>query len=371
MRTDPLYLRLKEQIRGDLLAARSRGEGDRLATLNDLQVQYQASRPTISKALTALAAEGMLIKLAGRGMFALTPTLPADAPTPRLTIGYIAPITRAELPQHVFHGIDRTAHRRNCRVLMASAGDSVEQERSAAHDMIASGVRGLIIYPTVRQGRLQAADYLLHEDLGVPIVLIDTCSPEQGHSQVRFDNRRAGYQMTRTLLEAGRSRIGMITMTEETHHPSLEGRMHGYLQAINGPAAAGLVQRLSPGDIPGKLAEAVEAMLALTPPPDAIIACYDQMAMDVIEHLQHVGIRVPEQIEVAGFDNSIVARHFEPKFTTTSPDFDEMGEIACDMLLDAVEGITTSPQTYILPVPVQLPSPSRATRLQTVAAGVA
>jgi len=355
MRSDPLYLRLKERIRGDLLAARARGEADRLATLNDLQIQYQASRPTISKALTALAAEGLLVKQAGRGTFALSPTIPSDGAAPRTAIGYIAPITRAELPQHVFHGIDRIAHRRNCRVLMASAGDNVEQERIAAYDMIAAGVRGLIIYPTVRQGSTQAGDYLNHEDLGVPIVLIDTCTPEQGHAQVRFDNRRAGYQMAQHLLDLGHRQIGVVTYREETHHPSLEARLSGHLQALrdrNVELAPALIQRISPSAIADQLDSALSALLALPNPPTAIIGSHVPVTIEIIKRLMKRGIDVHGQIVVTGFDNSSDAQHFRPLFTTTNPDFDAMGEIASEMLLDAIEQNEMPAQTYILPVPL-------------------
>ncbi|BDI34560.1 putative transcription regulator [Capsulimonas corticalis] len=364
MRSEPLYLRLKEQIREDLLAGRARGEGDRLATLNELQIQYDASRPTISKALTALAAEGLLVKEAGRGTFALAPASARDANPPRLSIGFIAPLTRAELPQNAFRGIDLIAHRRSARVLMASAGDSVEHERVAAHDLAASGVRGLIIYPTVRQGRTQEGDYLVHEDLGVPVVLIDTCTPEQGHAQVRFDNKRAGFQMTQWLLEQGHKRIGVITYREEAHHPSLEARYKGYREALQERGVAydpALVQRIPPGAQAVRLEAVIDEMLALASPPTAIVAAYDPLAVEVIQYLAQRGVSVPDQITVVGFDNNTQSRHFQPAFSTTAPDFEAMGEIACEMLLDAIESGQSPSQTYILPVPLLV----RSDRAQT------
>jgi len=257
------------------------------------------------------------------------------------------------LPQHAFRGIDRTAHRRQCRVLMASAGDNVEQERSAARDMIAAGVRGLIIYPTVRQGITAAEDYLVTEDLGIPIVLIDTCTPEQGHAQVRFDNRRAGYQITQWLLDKGHESIGMIIYREETHHPSLEARLNGYLQAmkervIHVPFE--LVQRIPIASKHERLDAALNELLGLEKPPTAIITAHDPMAVDVIQRLLNRGISVPEQVTVVGFDDNSQTRHFKPSFMTTRPDFESMGEIACDILLDAVDSGENPGQTYILPV---------------------
>ena len=362
MKFEPLYLRVKEQLREDFRAAQVEYGLERLPSLNDLQTQYQVSRPTISKALAALAAEGLLVKEAGRGTFALAP---ASSPPglfglpSRLTIGYIAPVTEAELPQYTFRGVDRVAHRRNCRVLMASARSDVANERVAVREMVAAGASGLIIYPTVRNGVPPERDYLRHEDLGVPVVLVDTCTPEQGHTQVIFDNRRAGRQMTEWLIKRGHRRIGLIFIDEEVHHPSLEARLRGYREALRDHGLSGddaVVQRLPMDGTQARLGLALDTLLALPQPPTALIALDDHMAMEVIETLAHRGIHVPDQMYVAGFDNAVAARRYQPAFATTQPDFEAMGEVACEMLLDGIESGSLPTQTYILPVPLLIRS---------------
>src|SRR5262249_33073502 len=150
------------------------------------------------------------VKAQGRGSFALSPPNDRLASTsiPR-RIGYVAPLTGEALVQRAFRGIDRVVHRRDYHVLISSAGNSVARERTAALELIASGARGLILYPVPRVGEEAAGDYLFQEDLGVPIVLIDTCVPEQPYAQVIFDNRRAGYAMMKWLLGHGHRRIGI------------------------------------------------------------------------------------------------------------------------------------------------------------------
>ena len=356
MKFEPLYLRVKEQLRKDLQASRGL---ERLPTLDALQEQYQVSRPTISKALAALAAEGMLVKERGRGTFALNPeTPPETAPVAsRKMIGYITPLYGAELAQNVFSGIDRVAHRRDCRVLMAGSGDNVAHEQLAAREMIAAGVRGLILYPTLRHGHSQEHDYLRTEDLGVPIVLLDTCTREQGHTQIIFDNKRAGAQVTQWLLNQGRRRIGLIFYTEEAHHPGLEARYQGYLAALREhglSASPALVRRVRTDHIEARLGPILDEWLALPEPPDAIITSDDMVAMDLIERLTEFGVRVPDDITVAGFDNRVAARRFQPAFATTAPDFEQLGETACETLLDGIEAGSLSPQIYVLPAPLLL-----------------
>ena len=357
MKFEPLYLRVKEQLREDLRLMQSSQGLERLPNLNALQEQYRVSRPTISKALAALAAEGVLVKERGRGTFALTSgDAPELAATPsRLTIGYIAPLYGAELAQNVFRGIDTVAHRRDCRVLMAGSGDSVAHERTAAREMIAAGAKGLILYPTLRQGHLQERDYLRTEDLGVPLVLLDTCTREQGHTQIIFDNKRAGAQLTHWLLGQGRRRIGLVFYEEKAHHPGLEARYQGYLGAMREhglPVAPDLIRRVKTDHIETRLEPILDEWLSRPELPDAIIACSDIVAMDLIELLSARGVRVPETVYVAGFDNSLAARWFQPAFTTTDPDFDNLGETACETLLDGIEAGGLSPQVYVLPVPL-------------------
>jgi GntR family transcriptional regulator of arabinose operon len=355
MRQDPLYLRIKEILREDFLNAYSNGEMEVVPSLNDLQTKYQVSRPTLSKALTALAAEGLLVKQAGRGMFTLSPAFQGDpsAAPPRVTIGYIAPIYGAELPQNIFKGIDRIANRRNYRVLMAGTGDNIQQERMAAMEMIAAGVKGLIIYPTNYRNCTPKEDYLRSSDIGIPIVLVDTCTPEFGHTQVLFDNRRAGYQMTRWLTHQGHKRIALYLLS--IAHPSLEARIKGYQDALRDqsiPFDPTLIYRFHPNEDETEIDAHLTEILRAPNPPTAIMAYDDMMAISIIQSLTRLGIQVPEDICVTGFDHRIAARHYQPAFTTTNPDFEMMGEVACEMLIDKIESGGNASQTYVLPTPI-------------------
>ena len=87
-------------------------------------------------------------------------------------------------------------------------------------------------------------------------------------------------------------------------------------------------------------------------PPDEIIACNDIMAMDLIERLSDRGVRIPNDICIAGFDNSLASHRFKPAFVTTAPDFENLGVIAYETLLDGLEAGSLPPQVYILPAPL-------------------
>ncbi len=350
----PLYQRIQEKVRAEFLAGAPADGMERLPSERDLQARYGVSRPTISKALAALAAEGYVARTQGRGSFAVQRHAASD-PGPKRHIGYIAPLSDAPLVQRAFRGIDRVGSRAGYRILLSSAGWSVERERAAVEDLIATGVRGLVIYPVPRLRTELATDYLTTAELPVPVVLVDTPVPAQGHTQVVFDNRRAGYAMTSWLIGRGCRRIAVLGCMPQVLHGSLLERREGYRQALldHGiPVEQELERGVDMRDKAATIEAALEAWFRLPNPPDAIIAADDVAALEAIDMLASCGLRVPEDVRVVGFDNREVARRHRPAFATTNPDFERLGELACELLIDAIDGMAVQARIYVLEVPL-------------------
>jgi GntR family transcriptional regulator of arabinose operon len=353
--SSPLYEKIKEQIRADYLQVPE--EARQLPSERDLQERYQVSRPTISKALTVLATEGALVRQHRRGNFA---SVPQPEPAVRVgtsrQIGYVAPLAGEELIQRCFRGIDRVAHRRGYQVLMGNAGNSVEREQDAVRDLIASGVCGLVITPVPRRREALSTDYLAAGVAEVPVVLADTGLPQYGGLQVLFDNRRLGYAMTEWLIKEGHSRIALLSYTGEVLHTPLTARLEGYrdaLQDFNIAEDAALIGRFDTSlDHDAALNRYLDQWEFLDQPPTAIIAPEDTLAMELVTLLKMRGIRVPQDMRVVGFDNRSMARYFDPPIPTSAPDFERLGETACDLLLEAIESETPQSRTVMLDVPL-------------------
>ncbi|MBC7806145.1 MAG: substrate-binding domain-containing protein [Akkermansiaceae bacterium] len=353
----PLYGRIKEQIRVDYLQVPE--ESRQIPSERELQEQYQVSRPTISKALTVLATEGALVRQQRRGNFA---TVPQREPVVRASatsrqIGYVAPLAGEELIQRCFRGIDRIAHRRGYQVLMGNAGNSVEHEREAVRDLIASGVCGLVITPVPRRRETVVNDYLTSEVSEVPFVLADTGLPQHGGLQVLFDNRRLGYAMTEWLIKEGHSRIALLSYTGEVLHTPLAARFEGYRDALRDFGIVEdnniLVGRFDTAlDHDVALNQYLDQWQGLKEPPTAIIAPEDTLAVELVTLLKSRGVRVPEDMRVVGFDNRSTARYFDPPIPTSAPDFERLGETACDLLLESIESPVVHPRTVVLDVPL-------------------
>jgi LacI family transcriptional regulator len=76
------------------------------------------------------------------------------------------------------------------------------------------------------------------------------------------------------------------------------------------------------------------------------------MALELIALLMARGVHVPDGVRVVGFDNRAAASYFDPPIPTSAPDFERMGDVACGLLIEAIETGSAAPRTVLLDVPL-------------------
>ncbi|WP_309717471.1 GntR family transcriptional regulator [Armatimonas sp.] len=333
--------------------------GDRLPTERALEVHFQVSRTTISRALAALEAEGLIEMRRGSGAYVREKTL--APPSEFQMIGFIAPHLppKEELQnpvlQRIGFGVERRASELGYQALMASSQFSLTHEIQLIEQFIQMGVAGIVLYPTRHLS--DSTDPLETRWREFPLVLADIGSATWGRSMVQIDNFRLGHDLTNVLLRHGHRNIAFLRSHSAHLHNSVTDRQRGWEvahtragltipESYHGwPASLALAQGSSQEDC----AEAiVEELLKLSPRPDAIIAWDDPMAIALIGALQRNGIAVPEEVRVAGFDNYEAGRFFQPPFPTTAPEFIRLGETAVELLDEQIRGLTTPPRTILL-----------------------
>jgi DNA-binding LacI/PurR family transcriptional regulator len=172
-----------------------------------------------------------------------------------------------------------------------------------------------------------------------PMVSIHTQQPASGVVNLDSDNEAGAREMVRRLLAAGHRRILHVGGP-----PALSGarqRVEGYLRAHADagvePAPGHLVH--APLSAEGGR-EALQAWLARhrgEPLPDAVFGCNDAIALGCIEVLRARGLRVPEDISVVGFDNTLAARMV--RMTTVRQPLHDMGRRAVQLLMQRIEAL--------------------------------
>jgi LacI family transcriptional regulator len=165
-----------------------------------------------------------------------------------------------------------------------------------------------------------------------PLVLVNCTPAEPGPAFAVPAEFEGGYLATRTLVDAGHRRIGFIS--GPAGFPASHLRREGYLKALADAGIAADSELEYVGDWWQESgAAAARALMALGDRPTGIFASNDWMAMGVYDELRSMGIAVPGDVSIVGFDNrEVIAAHMRPPLTTVALPYYEMGRWAIGAL---------------------------------------
>lgn len=235
----------------------------------------------------------------------------------------------AELAAHV----SAEATRRGYILLLDVTGAEAEAEQLVLEGMRSHVIDGVIFSPLA----LTAEQIAARSDK-LPMVLLGERGVPDGYDHVAVDSVAAARAVTEHLLSTGRRRVAAIGRESAAGTASV--RLEGYHQAL---AAAGI--DADPDLVVGVPhyeredgRQAMQILLALPEPPDAVFCFNDLMAVGALRACAEAGIKVPEQIAIAGFDDIPEGRYTTPSLTTVSPDLALLSHSALDMLLDRIDG---------------------------------
>lgn len=191
------------------------------------------------------------------------------------------------------------------------------------------------------EGILYVAEY--HQEVVLPEVanlcplILVNCFDATGTPAVLPDDEQGQYDLVQKIIRHGHSRIAYVTL-----RPGIEAtrlRIAGYRRALQDADIVFDPDLIQTGDTDGSnssesLVAAIVRLLALPYPPTVICCGNDEMAVRVYGILRTRGLRVPERISVAGYDNhSAIAETLFPPLTSTELPYMKMGALAAEMLL--------------------------------------
>ena len=210
----------------------------------------------------------------------------------------------------------------------------LDSELEQARILLERGIEALVLVGDEHDPKL----YRLVADQEVPYINTYVYKPEQRHACVGFDNRLAGRKLANHLIDLGHRTIGMIGGISY-HNDRARERILGVREALleNGLELPDQLFTEKPYDIASGR-EALRYMLAATQPPTAIVCGSDVLAFGALAECQAIGLRVPDQLSIVGFDNLEFAAHLTPPLTTIEVPAEKMGERAADFLVRQLAG---------------------------------
>lgn len=178
------------------------------------------------------------------------------------------------------------------------------------------------------------------ERLGVPAAFVGPPPNQRPLPFVSIDNRQAAAAITERLLASGRTRIGMIASALD--RASGADRLEGFKDALGGDYHPEWVAKVSQFSFDAGLA-GMRELLDTCSTLDAVFAASDAVAAGALSVLQQAGYRVPEDVAVIGFDDSVWAQRTHPPLSTVRQPASELGAQAAELVLAQLRGEEISP----------------------------
>lgn len=299
------------------------------ATIHDVAARAGVSVATVSRVLNrknvVREETSRQVRAAARSLD-YVPNVAARALSARRsqTMGVLLPDVHGEFFSEVIRGIDSAARASGYHILVSGwHSDLVEMMQMIA--TMRGRVDGLVVMaPDVPLAKLNER---LRTD--VPLVLVS--SNDSRHPAITIDNYGGARTLMQHLASQGHTRIGFIK--GPAHNADARERLRGYRAAMRSLGGASPSLEFV-GDFREQSGYDVAVKIASMPQrPTAVFAANDSMAIGALAGFAEAGLRVPEDVALAGFDDIPMARFLTPPLTTVRVPIADLGRRACDLLL--------------------------------------
>lgn len=248
-------------------------------------------------------------------------------------LGLIIPDIENPLFQKLVRGIEDAAYALEMNVVLCNTDDNPDKQKVYFRILQAERAAGLIIVPThPKDGKALEAI----RAGGMPVVLLDREVKKFEADTVKVDNRRGAYLGVQHLIDLGYQRIAIIAGTQALTpgHERLQG-CYDALQEADIELDETLVKmgnfKIESGY------ELAKELIQQPNPPDAIFVSNNLMTLGALRGLHELGVRIPEEVALVGFDDMPWAGDLNPALTTIAqPDY-ELGQQAVQLLLNRIE----------------------------------
>jgi len=321
----------------------------RRVTIHDVAAKAGVSYATVSRVLNDKDSvrdetRAAVLKAVAELDYVPDPIARSLATKQTAMIGFVVSDITNPFLADVARGIQRVADARGYSVTICVTENDTAHEIRAIRFLAARRADGLIVTPP----ESEESDKLIGEvaEAGTPFLLIGRHLPHERASTVSTSTTAGAYTATSYLLKQGHRRIAHIQASPRMGYG--RGKLRGYSQALQEHGLDIDPQLIVASDYSVAGGQrAAESLLSLASPPTAIFATNDLTAIGALAAAEGLGLQVPRDLSVVGFDDIIFARSTRPPLTTVAQPALKLGETAANMLLQMIRGESV-PQEVIL-----------------------
>ena len=330
------YNQIEEELKALILEEKIK-PGEKMPSENVLSKQYGVSRQTVRKAISDLVNEGFVYAVQGSGTYC------SDASRFKKDSKDIA-VVMTYLSDYIFpkviSGIDSVLSENGYSIVLKNTNNSRTREIKCLEELIEKNFDGIIVEPS--KSNVFCKHKYLYDKLdkyGIPYIFIQGAySVMEDKPHVIMDDEKGAYLLTGYLISQGHKNIIGVFKSDDTQG---QNRHKGYAKAL---AKAGLTY--DPENVIWFYTEDravhpytnLQKMIKSGKKVDAIVAYNDQIAFHLIKAIRELGLKVPQDISITGYDNSQPAANTDITLTTIVHPQQELGKIAAQMLLKMIRG---------------------------------
>jgi len=235
------------------------------------------------------------------------------------------------------NGIESIAYNRGYHVIITQTHESFDRESTNVQHLLSRHVDGLLVSLSAETTDISQYKYL-HEK-GFPIVFFDRVAADIETHKITANNFKGSFDATESFINKGFTRIAHLTNSNNLLIS--QERVNGYKNALDLYGIPIKNEYLKFCDHGGMIQDEVELaikeLLSLEERPQAIFISSDRLTISCMHILKNMGLKVPEDIAVAGFTNSDVAELFDPPLTVVRQPAFQIGQIATELLIKTIE----------------------------------
>lgn len=322
-----VYADLVERLRLSIRRG-ERKPGDFLATEQELSREAGISRVSVRRATDQLIREGLIERRAGKGLF----VRPLEHATRLIHI--VVPDLAFEQCVQIARGAQQVGAERGFKVQVYDANNRMDRDIAVLHQLPGTGTDGALILSWHHPRFTEAVLELKQQ--GLPLVVVDEHPRDIQIPSVTADNHAGGMMVGNALIDLRHKRIGFIgNLSADT----VRARMEGLRDAVNDRGlpfdrSCVLDLQLEPQqDWAARIGECTRQLLSRTDRPTAVFFSDDQVAAEGCRTIREMGLRIPKDVSVVGFDDSPLCRWLEPALASVRQPSLEIGRAAMEMLL--------------------------------------
>lgn len=342
----PAYVRLARELRH----AVKKGEyapGARVGSEHDLTRRHDLSRVTVRRATELLIEEGLLERRPGKGLY-VRGAAPEVTRVVKLIVGNLA----WEPSVRVARGAQQVARTCGIEIQVCDAHGSQSETIDTLLNLPKNGANGAILMA------LHTTDFneavVRVKAAGFPLVVVDHHPHETAVPAVVADNYEGGVLVGRHLTRLGHT---LVAFVGDCGASTVRARLDGFRDALADAGVvlpSGRVIDITPDDPLANwdetVRQAVEGLFGCVQRPSAVFCSCDAVARACYRACAALGLRIPQDVSLAGFDDDPLAEWLSPPLTTVRQPFADMGRAAMLLLQEQFAGRKAKPATVTLPV---------------------